>query len=315
MIPNSSSQNMGGITAIYLLKTADIFSVRTFKGSVLLFTRDGINPTVVYHSYNSASVATNQLQGNNAFDINISFKAPKDRTELLNAALEFISQKVVVLVEYSSGIKKVYGHPDCPLTFSFNPTQTGTPQDFNGVNFYAYGVDFAPGRFGDITVIPVPEYINVLEEDFDNWEASNDYPGQKPVGWDRSMGPWTEGVHKAKIDVHNSTFARFNEFDDSAPTSVSVAQLFKVLDSKYYGNVKVKFYVSNFDTSMIRIFYIAIRGALYNTKSFTIAPGISEFEFLVDEEKAFDRIVIHCQSLAPFQADIDYLYIEAEHSK
>jgi hypothetical protein len=315
MIPNSNPQNLGGINAIYLLRVADIFSVRTFKGNILLFTNQGISPTLVYHTYNSARVATSQLQGNNAFDTSISFKAPKDRPDLLDAALPFVSQKVVVLVEYTSGIKKVYGDPECPLTFSFNPTQQGTPQDFNGVNFYAYGIDFAPGRFGDISVIPIPEYIDVLTEDFDNWEASPNYPGQKPVGWDRVAGTWPDGYHKAKLDVHDSTWARFNEFAEYSPGLQSMAQLFKNFGAKYYGHTVVKFFCAPFELSLLSSFQLSIRYGGLLTKTIQITPGASEISFLVDEEKAFDRIILTCKSYTPFQADMDYLYIQSEFVK
>lgn len=148
-----------------ILKAADVVSFNVLNGRVKIVYTTGATLVSVYFTYKSA-LATTEKVSDNTYSNRIAFRTPSDRPDLFDAIQEYINQKVLLMVTFSSGEEKVFGSADCPLILSYNPTQQGVPEDYNGLEFSASCVDFAPGRFlSDITEAePVPEVQTITPE-------------------------------------------------------------------------------------------------------------------------------------------------------
>lgn len=146
MIANASSQNMGGLTALGIALKADIADFLSLNGSCKITYASGKSALSVYFTRGTALVSTPPADGN-MYGIEIKFRSPKDRPALLEAITPYINKEVIVVATDANGEVKVYGSPDCPLKLTYAPTPKGVPADYNGIEFSANGLDFAPGRF------------------------------------------------------------------------------------------------------------------------------------------------------------------------
>ncbi len=142
---------MGGVTAISLLLSSDILSMRYFKGKTSVSIAAGKSPFKVYFSYNSASVNSPAVEDSDCFNNTISFRSPKDNQDMIPELTGWINKKCIAEVTFSNGVKKIYGTPEIPLLLRFAPTRQGTPEDYNGIEFTLHNMDFAPGRFGQLS--------------------------------------------------------------------------------------------------------------------------------------------------------------------
>ena len=146
MIPNTTAQNMGGITALSVALVSDIADMLSLAGSSRITYASGKSALSAYFSHNSAQIITSKAAGN-MYNIQVKFRSPNDRAALLAAILSYVNQKVVIIATDSNGEVKVYGSTKCPLILTHEPTPKGNTSDYNGVAFEASGLDFAPGRF------------------------------------------------------------------------------------------------------------------------------------------------------------------------
>jgi hypothetical protein len=144
MIPNSKTKNMGGIISLHIQLASNIGAFVAFAGNCRITPTVPFHP--IYYSYKSANIQTPPGE-EGMFNISINFKSPNDRAELLASINPFINQKVVIIAKYSNNTEKVFGSKENPLILSFAPTTQGLPTDYNGIEFFATGLDFAPGRF------------------------------------------------------------------------------------------------------------------------------------------------------------------------
>ena len=137
---------MGGLTALGLALKSDIADFLSLNGSCKIIYASGKSALSVYFTRGTALVSTPLADGK-MYSIGVKFRSPNDRPALLAAITPYINKEVIAIGTDSNGEVKVYGTPQCPLLLTYAPTPKGVPADYNGIDFSANGLDFAPGRF------------------------------------------------------------------------------------------------------------------------------------------------------------------------